>query len=735
MKGLGRVGAIGIRVLPIVSLACVTYAGHVDLVNTEIGTISHLLEPAFQTIQRPNAMLRLVPFNKDFTVDRIGELYLQVVGHRDPMVFPFHPYSGGSDGALATWVGTYDQTDAKPYQYSVFLDSIGVKLTVAPCEKSAIAEVSFESVADVHALVFGVRDGERGGLDVDGPSFCGVDVFRDAGGCTAKVYLYGEFDQVPVRVLGDAKRKAFVFGGEPETVKFRYAVSYISVQQARSNLKSEVRNWNVGAVSEDGKAAWDRVLGRIDVEGGDDNQRTVFYSSLWRSYERMVNITEQGRYYGWDGQAHDANGRCYYTDDWTWDTYRAAHPLMVLLDPKEEGDKLLSYIRMSQQDPSGWMPTFPSVAGDRHSMVNHHAAILFLDAWRKGVRNFDLMAAFKALERTERTESLIPWYRGPVTELDGFYREHGYYPALREGEMETCKHVDTRWEKRQTVSVTQGASYDAWAISEIAKVLGLEDAAQEYAKRSLNYRNLWNAKTQFFHPKDSAGKFIDPFDYMLGGGYGSRDYYTENNGWTYVWDVQHDLAGLVELFGGKAAMSVKLDEMFNTSVGCRFAFAGRMPDSATGLMGVFTMANEPSFHIPYLYDFTDEPWKTQKLVRKTLDAWFRNDKMGLCGDEDGGGMSAYAVFSMMGFYPVQPGRPEYRMGSPVFTKVTIHLQNGKDFVLEAPKASSQNKYIASMKVNGRDWNSTILPHEVLSEGGHVVVEMSPRPLKTWGVEK
>jgi len=268
------------------------------------------------------------------------------------------------------------------------------------------------------------------------------------------------------------------------------------------------------------------------------------------------------------------------------------------------------------------------------------------------------------------------------------------------------------------VSVTQGASYDAWAMAEIAKELGADAAlVRLYAERAKGYRLLWNEKTRFFHPKDKDGKFIEPFDYDICGGFGARNYFTENNAWTYIWDVQHDLDGLLALFGSKAAMSAKLDEMLSKNVPCKWKFTAQMPDGCTGLMGSFTMANEPSFHIPYLYNICGEPKKTQKFVRKTLECWFRNDRMGMCGDEDGGGMSAYAVFSMMGFYPLTPGVPEYQWGSPVFTKVTIHQENGRDFVLEAKGASADAKYFTP---------PAPLQHADIVKGGQVVLEMKTR---------
>ena len=362
-------------------------------------------------------------------------------------------------------------------------------------------------------------------------------------------------------------------------------------------------------------------------------------------------------------------------------------------------------------------------------MVNRHTSVMFLDAWRKGIRGFDAKKAFELQDRTEETESLIPWHRGPLTELDVFYKKNGYYPGLRPDQKEWVKEVQTDWERRQCVSVTQGASLDAWALAEFGRELGIPaDRLAKYDERARGYAQLWNPKTQFFHPKDHDGKFIEPFDYMICGGSGARNYYTENNAWTYIWDVQHDLPGLVRLFGGRQAMEAKLDRMLNTSVGSRFRFCAQMPDGCTGLMGAFTMANEPSFHIPYLYNYAGRPDKTQKFVRKTLECWFRNDRMGMCGDEDGGGMSAYAVFSMLGFYPVTPGLPEYQWGSPVFTKATIHLQNGNDFTLAAPQSTKDAKYVRAIMVNGVKGTALDpLKHADVVAGATVVVEMTARP--------
>ena len=689
----------------------------VDWVNTEIGTISHLLVPCFQTVQLPNAMLRFVPPYRDYSVDRVGPLMLQVPAHRNGGVFACYPYSGNEDGLFAKFRETWDNEHATPYYYDLTFDGQGTVFAIAPARQGALASFRFTRPDVVHAVVF---EGESVEADENG-SVTVKDVFRGRNS-RMDVWLRGEFDAKPARVVRNGRKTALVFS--VPMVKFRYAVSYIDAAQAAANLTREIPGWDFAPVKAAGRAAWNEKLGKIEVEGGTDAQRTVFYSSLWRCYERMVNCTEDGRYRGWDGEVHDTDGVDYYTDDWIWDSYRAHHPLMVLLEPEAESAKLASYIRFSRQNKEKWMPTFPIVSGDNHCMVNRHVAISFYDAYVKGVKGIDLKSAFEALDYTEKTESLVPWYRGPLTDLDRFRFEHGYFPALNPGDKETCEAVDTNWELRQAVSVTQGSSYDSWALAGIARAIGDEKSASEYARMANFYRNLWDPKTRFFRPKNAAGEFVEPFDPILSGGKGGRNYYTENNAWTYIWDVQHDLAHLRELLGGPAGMSRRLDEMLNTYCGNRITYVSDMPDGCTGMMGMFTMANEPSFHIPYLYNFAGEPRKTQKFVRKTLDAWFRNDRMGMCGDEDGGGMCAYAVFSMMGFYPVTPGLPEYQLGSPVFTRVTMHLPNGKDFVVDAPKSSRDAKYVASATLGGKPLAGTAIPHSAVVSGETLSLDMT-----------
>jgi len=290
------------------------------------------------------------------------------------------------------------------------------------------------------------------------------------------------------------------------------------------------------------------------------------------------------------------------------------------------------------------------------------------------------------------------------------------------------------FEKKQAVAVTLGGSYDDWAVGQLAQELKKPNDQELFGKRALNYKNLWNPDIKMFIPKDSAGNWIN-IDPKFDGGMGGREYYDENNGWTYLWQVQQNIPDLVALMGGKQAFEDRLDQLFQQDLGrSKQDFWYKFPD-ATGLVGQYSMANEPCFHIPYLYNFTASPWKTQSRIRFLLDTWFKDNVFGIPGDEDGGGMSAFVVFSSMGFYPVTPGLPLYTIGSPVFSKVTIDLPGGKKFTIIAKGCSKINKYIQRAQFDGRPFNTPWFTHEQLIAGGVLELQMGPLPNKSWGVAK
>ena len=703
----------------------------VDYVNNRIGNISILLVPTFPTTHLPNSMLRMIPTHNEFVTDRMSGFMLNLPSHRRSEVLLLMPFCSDVEKLNINIDYRYDHEITKPYRYSVFLDDHGIRVDFAPAAKAAIYSFTFEEKGQRYIMLR--TAGGSGELHAEGNIIRGVENF---GG--AKQYFYLEFDQPTIQTGNiEANRGMAVFAKfDPavETVKARYGISYISVEQAKKNLEKEITDFDVDRVAQNARSEWNKVLGKIKVEGGTENEKTTFYTALYRAHERMVNISEDGKYYSaFDGQVHDDGGVPFWTDDWVWDTYHALHPLQIILDPQAEEEKLASYIRMCEQSPEKWMPTFPGVSGDMHAMNGNHAAVIFADALSKNLK-FDVEKAFEGMKNTVLTETMIPWKRGPKTELDDFYREKGWFPALWPDEKETIPEVNS-FESRQAVAVTQAASYDDWCIAQLAKSLGKTDDYDYFMKHSFNYRVLFNKETGFFHPKDKNGKFIEPFDYALSGGIGSRDYYDENNAWTYIWDVHHRIADLIDLFGGNQPFINQLDRLFATPIPLsKWQYFAVQPDG-TGNIGQYVAGNEPSFHIPYLYNYAGEPWKTQKRIRMIMESWFRNDLMGIPGDEDGGGMSAYYALSAIGFYPVSAGIPVYSIGSPIFNKTTIQLDNGKQFTIIANNASRSNKYIQSAKLNGQVWDKTWFTHDHLINGGTLEFEMGDRPNKQWAIGK
>ena len=703
----------------------------VDYVNPYMGNISHLLVPTYPTVHLPYSMLRVYPERQDYTSDQIAGLPVVVTSHRGSSAFNINPFSGTESPAQAVAEYTYDNEKITPYRYSVYLDEEDVHVDFAPSHQSGLYAFSFGK-ENSNRLVINTRNGQ---LDSSGKGIAGYQVINNG---PTKVYAYFETEQTPVSINKlngkNGRSNACVLTFNSKQINLRYGISFISAEQAEKNLRREINTYNVDEVAKAGRDIWNEALGKIEVEGAGDNEKAVFYTSLYRTYERMVNISEDGRYYSaFDQQVHSDEGKPFYTDDWIWDTYRAVHPLRILIDADREVNMIQSYIRMAQQSPDGWMPTFPEITGDAHAMNCNHAVAAIWGAYCKGLRGLDLEAAYKACKSSLTQKSLLPWTKIPNTPLDVFYHEKGYFPALKPGEQEYIPEVHS-WEKRQPVAVTLGTSFDYWCLSQIAKELGKKDDYDYFLKGSFNYRNLYNPETGFFHPKDRDGNFIQPFDYIFSGGPGAREYYDENNGWTYRWDVPHNPADLIRLMGSPEAFVNNLDQTFRQPLGkSKFEFYAQLPDH-TGNVGQFSMANEPSLHIPYLYNYAGQPWKTQKRVRSLLKQWFRNDLMGVPGDEDGGGMSAFVVFSSMGFYPVNPGMPVYNIGSPVFSRIKIRLSSGKVFEIEAQNASDENKYIQSATLNGVAWNKPWFNHSDIVNGGKLVLVMGDNANRNWGTD-
>ena len=712
----------------------------VDDVNPDIGNISHLLVPTFATVQLPNSMLRVYPARADYTSELIAGLPVIVTNHRERSAFSISPYMGYTPQPVVNM--NWDNEHITPYSFDIEMADNTMAARYAVSHQSAIYEISF---FERNKPLYIMLNSRRGAMRiVDGHVSGWQQVARGT-----RVYIYAETNVAPAQggmladghvdlsrsvAEGDNACAALRFPDATEKVMLRYGVSFISEEQARKNLYREQQGFDIDRVESQGRDTWNAALGKIAVTGGSDDQKTVLYTSYYRTFERPVCLSEDGRYFSaYDGKVHDDEGTPFYTDDWIWDTYRAAHPLRCLITPEVEEPIIESYLRMAEQMGTKWMPTFPEITGDSRRMNSNHGVAMVADALWKGLK-VDADRAFDYCRRGIEEKTLAPWSGNKAGWIDAFYRDHGYIPALREGEKETDPNV-TAFEKRQPVAVTLGTAYDEWCLSRIAAFRGDSASTAKYARLGHNYRTLFNAETSFFHPKDKDGQFLQPFDYRFSGGIGARDTYDENNGWTYRWDVQHNMADLINLMGGRNKFVENLDQTFAEPMGRgKREFYEQLPDQ-TGNIGQFTMANEPSLHIPYLYNYAGAPWKTQKRVRQVLRTWFRNDVMGIPGDEDGGGLTSFVVFSSLGFYPVTPGLPTYNIGSPLFSTASIALPSGKTFEIVAENNSAENKYIQSATLNGQPWNKPWFSHDDIKDGGRLVLVMGRHPNKQWGADK
>lgn len=707
----------------------------VDLVNPDIGGISQLLETTVPLVDLPNSMMRIHRIPGNYQAEKISGFPFILCGHRNGTAGLLIPTSGPISGDRKKWQSYYDHNYevCTPYYYSVWLEDPDINLEFTVAEKSSIYRINWNRNEQKNLMLGLTAGGEI--KFVDNKTVEGYEIYDNK----VKVFfcLKSEIafsaDSVKDNSSEFASISLIFQIPEKTSVGIKMGVSFVDQEQARKNLESEIPGWSFDRIKEDGRKKWNEALGKIRVKGGTEDQQIVFYTALYRNYERMVNISENGRYYsGFDNSIHNDKDTVFYVDDWMWDTYRASHPLQAMLNPETEGLKIQSYIRMYEQ--SGWMPSFPILFGDNPCMNGHHSAAIIADAYFKGIRNFDVKKAYEGLKKNAMEATMLPWRNGPMCSLDSFYLDKGYYPALNPGDKETISLVHP-FEKRQAVALTLGHSYDDWCLAQLAQALGKESDYRYFLKRSTNFVNLFNPQTEFFAPRTADGNWVKDFDAKFSGGLGNRDYYDENNGWTYLWDVQHDVSGLIALLGGREKFVSKLDQLFIEPLGkWKPDYLQQMPD-ATGQVGQFVMGNEPGLHIPYLYNYAGVPWKTQQRVRMLLDTWFTNSPFGIPGDEDGGGLSAFVVFSCMGFYPVTPGMPVFNIGSPVFNDITVNLRNQKEFRIIASSASRQNKFIQSATLNGVEWNKPWFSWDDIKNGAVLKLVMGNRPNYKWGSEK
>ena len=533
---------------------------------------------------------------------------------------------------------------------------------------------------------------------------------------------------------------SYPVGSRKETVEFRIGISRNSMEEARDFLAAEAGAKSFDQVKAHAKRLWDDDMSVITVKGGTEKQRELFYTTLHRTRAlRMGNV---------------------------WDTYRSAYPLQALIKPEEIQSTIRGWL--DRYDNTGWLIS-------SGAMIGHHATAVITDAYLRGLRDFDVEKAYEAMRKNHTQATMIPWRDDMyITELEQCYFDNGFFPSLPvragfnterqewvphywspdvsalntpmsiydrlpyQSQWLANPHVEEwveevhPWHRRQSVAVTLEHAYDDWCLAQMAKELGKEDDYRLFMQRAHNYQNLWNAETGFMSPKSADGNWIVPFDPMYSGGFAGEHYFAETNAYIYSWHVQHDVQGLINLMGGDEKFISRLNELFVTNHrNDKLQFLAQFPDM-TGLMGMYCHGNEPSWHIPFFYNYAGQPWMTQNKVRQMMELWFDTTPFGLSGDEDGGSMSSWYVLNAIGLYPQCPGRPVWDIGSPLFEETTIDVGGGKKFVIEAKDVSNQNKYIQSATLNGKTHNQAWINHSDIVQGGRLVFQMGPRPNKSWG---
>ncbi|MGS2741448.1 GH92 family glycosyl hydrolase [Sinomicrobium sp. M5D2P17] len=634
----------------------------------------------------------------------------------------------------ASWYSHKAET-VTPYYYSVYLADHNVTTELAPTERAARFRFTFPETDSSYVVIDALDKGSYVKIIPGENKVIGYTT-KNSGGVPEnfKNYFVIEFDkafEVTSTFNGDklgdalemeADHTGAVIGFKTkkgEKVNARVASSFISFEQAERNLK-EIGNDDFDTVKKKGRDIWNKELGRIKAEGGTVEQMRTFYSCLYRSLlfpRKFFEYDENGdvvHYSPYNGKVLPGY---MFTDTGFWDTFRSLFPFLNLMYPELNAQMQEGLANAYKE--SGWLPEWAS-PGLRNVMVGNNSASVVSDAYLKidGKYKYDIETLYEALIHGANNA-------GPLTAVGRagveYYNKLGYVPydvGINENAARTLEYA-----------------YDDFTIYQLGKALGKPKKEIElYKKRSLNYKNLFDPETKLMRGKNEDGKFMKPFSPFKWG-----DAFTEGNSWHYTWSVFHDVQGLIDLMGGKEEFAGQLDKVFSLPPVFDESYYGgvihEIREMQVANMGQYAHGNQPIQHMTYLYNYAGEPWKAQYWVRETMNRMYRPTPDGYCGDEDNGQTSAWYVFSAMGFYPVCPATDEYVMGTPLFKKVTLELQNGKEVIINAPQNNDANRYIQKMSVDGKEYTKNWLSHKALMKGAVIDMEMSDTPNKNRGVKK
>ena len=632
----------------------------------------------------------------------------------------------------ASWF-SHKGEEAKAYYYKVYLADYDIVTEMTPTERAAMFRFTFPENKQSYIVVDAFDKGSYVKIDKENRRIIGYST-RNSGGVPAnfKNYFVLEFDK-PFTYQATVNDSVFVENGteqqahhagavigfsthKGESVHVRVASSFISYEQAMQNL-TELGDDSFDTLVQEGREAWNKVLGRIEVEGGNLDQYRTFYSCLYRSLlfpRKFYEIDRNGQivhYSPYNGQVLPGY---MYTDTGFWDTFRCLFPLLNLMYPsvnKEIQEGLINTYKESNFFPEWASP------GHRGCMVGNNSASVLVDAYLKGVKVEDVETLYKGL--LYGTEHVHPEVSSTGRLGHEYYNKLGYVPynvGINENAARTLEYA-----------------YDDWCIYQLAKALNRpQKEIERFAQRAMNYQNLFDAESKLMRGKNADGSFQSPFSPLKWG-----DAFTEGNSWHYSWSVFHDPQGLIDLMGG--------DEMFVQMMDSVFAVPPLFDDSYYGFpiheiremtvmnMGNYAHGNQPVQHMIYLYNYAKQPWKAQYWLRQVMNRMYSPTPDGYCGDEDNGQTSAWYVFSALGFYPVCPGTDQYVMGAPLFQKATLHFENGNTLFIQAPENSEKNLYIESMTVNGQNYTRNYVTHSMLQQGGRIEISMGDEPNRHRGI--
>jgi len=621
---------------------------------------------------------------------------------------------------------SHDNETSQPHYYSVQLDRYDVLAEITPTMRCSYLRVTFPESGDPVLVIDTHKDGgmveifpkenkisgytrsNRGGVPDNFACYFVIkfDTTFSFWGVWDGTQKHENKTSVKAQRVG-----AFVRFNPGMKVRFKIGTSFISRKQAELNLEREIGELDFITTRKRAKSRWNNMLEKIRLQGAKENQNITFYTAFyrtllfprvwyeWNAENKMIHFSP------YDGHIHPGE---MYADNGFWDTFRAVYPFFTILFPERDAEIIRGWINAYKE--GGWFPKWTS-PGYRNVMIGTHVESLIADAFYKGIRDYDLQAAYSGAKKDASVSSDIG--RGRIG-LDS-YKRLGYVPYDRYD---------------QATSRTLEFAYDDFCVARLADSLGSKQAAELFYNRSMNYKNVWDPSVGFMRGRKSSGEWKPEFSPIRWG-----NPFTEGSSWHYTWSVMHDIAGLIDVMGGRDAFCNKLDSLVSIDPDFKVGHYGHeiheMTEMVACKMGQYAHGNQPVHHVLYLWNYGGQPWKSQRWVRRAAQTLYGPGPDGLCGDEDNGQMSAWYIFSALGFYPVCPGHPSYVIGSPLFKKATLYLPNGKTFQVIASNNSEKNVYIQSASINGEPLNKSWLGHEIISTGGTLKLEMGSKPNTQW----